>query len=70
MNIAILSRDAKIYSTKRLKQAGEERGHHVEVIDHMKCVLFIEKKNPMVLYHGKRLEGNIFLFYIYQKTVP
>ncbi len=56
MNIAILSRDAKLYSTKRLKEAGEERGHKVEIIDHMKCVLFIEKKNPMVLYHGKKLD--------------
>src|SRR5688572_7057219 len=56
MNIAILSRDPKLYSTKRLKQAGEERGHRVEIIDHMKCVLFIEKKNPMVLYQGKRLD--------------
>jgi ribosomal protein S6--L-glutamate ligase len=56
MNIAILSRDAKLYSTKRLKEAGEKRGHHVEIIDHMKCVLFIEKKNPMVLYNGKRLD--------------
>jgi ribosomal protein S6--L-glutamate ligase len=56
MNIAILSRDAKLYSTKRLKAAGEARGHRVEIIDHMKCVLFIEKKNPTVLYNGKRLD--------------
>src|SRR6478735_1798641 len=56
MNIAILSRDPKLYSTRRLKQAGEERGHKVEIIDHMKCVLFIEKKNPMVLYQGKKLD--------------
>jgi len=56
MNIAILSRDPKLYSTKRLRQAGEDRGHKVEVIDHLKCVLFIEKKNPMVLYQGKRLD--------------
>lgn len=56
MNIAILSRDAKLYSTKRLKEAGELRGHKVEIIDHMKCVLFIEKKNPVVLYQGKKLD--------------
>ncbi len=56
MNIAILSRDPKLYSTRRLKQAGEERGHKVEIIDHMKCVLFIEEKNPMVLYQGKKLD--------------
>ncbi|MCU0356474.1 MAG: 30S ribosomal protein S6--L-glutamate ligase [Cyclobacteriaceae bacterium] len=56
MNIAILSRDPKLYSTRRLKEAGEKRGHSMEIIDHMKCVLFIEKKNPMVLYQGKRLD--------------
>lgn len=56
MHIAILSRNPGLYSTRRLKKAGEERGHHVEVIDHMKCVLLIEKKNPVVLYNGKRLD--------------
>jgi ribosomal protein S6--L-glutamate ligase len=56
MNIGILSRNTKLYSTIRLKQSGEERGHKVEIIDHMKCVLFIEKKNPVVLYQGKRLD--------------
>lgn len=56
MNIAILSRDPKLYSTRRLKEAGEQRGHHVEIIDHMKCVLFIERKNPMVLYNGRKLD--------------
>ncbi len=56
MNIAILSRDAKLYSTRRLKEAGEKRGHKVEIIDHMKCVLLIEKKNPMVWYNGRKLD--------------
>jgi ribosomal protein S6--L-glutamate ligase len=56
MNIGILSRDQKLYSTRRLKEAGEARGHRVEIIDHMKCVLVIEKKNPMVWYNGKRLD--------------
>jgi len=56
MKIGILSRDAGLYSTRRLKEAGEARGHQVEIIDHMKCVLLIEKKNPMVWYNGKRLD--------------
>jgi ribosomal protein S6--L-glutamate ligase len=56
MNIAILSRDPKLYSTRRLKEAGEKRGHKIEIIDHMKCVLLIEKKNPMVWYNGRRLD--------------
>lgn len=56
MNIAILSRDSKLYSTRRLKEAGEARGHKVEIIDHMKCMLIIEKKNPMVWYNGRKLD--------------
>lgn len=56
MNIAILSRDTKLYSTKRLREAGEARGHKVEIINHMKCVLMVEKKNPMVLYNGRKLD--------------
>lgn len=56
MNIAILSRNPKLYSTQRLKQAAEERGHKVEIIDHMKCVLYIEAKNPVLLYQGRRLD--------------
>ena len=56
MNIAVLSRNPKLYSTRRLKEAGEKRGHKVEVIDHMKCVLLLEKKNPVIWYHGRRLD--------------
>ena len=56
MNIAILSRDVKLYSTQRLKAAGEARGHKMEIINHMKCVLMVEKKNPMVLYNGRKLD--------------
>ena len=56
MNIAILSRDSKLYSTKRIKEAGEKRGHKVEIIDHMKCMLVIEKKSPMVWYNGRKLD--------------
>lgn len=56
MNIAILSRNPKLYSTIRLKEAGEKRGHQVEIINHMKCVLFLEEKNPVVLYEGRRLD--------------
>ena len=56
MKIGILSRNANLYSTRRLKEEGESMGHQVEIIDHLKCVLFIEKKSPMVLYQGRRLD--------------
>jgi ribosomal protein S6--L-glutamate ligase len=56
MNIAILSRNAKLHSTRRLKEACEARGHKAEIINHMKCVLVIEKKNPMVWFNGRKLD--------------
>ncbi len=55
MNIAVLSRNPKLYSTKRLVQAGVERGHEMMVVDHAKCDLVIEKKNPQVIYQGNPL---------------
>ncbi|MDX8341516.1 30S ribosomal protein S6--L-glutamate ligase [Draconibacterium sp. IB214405] len=57
MNIVVLSRNPKLYSTKRLVQAGEERGHNMLIVDHSKCDLVIEKKNPQIIYQGKKLEN-------------
>lgn len=57
MNIKILSRDAKLYSTKRLVEAAKKRKHHVEVIDYLYCDLIIEKKHPSILYKGRLLEN-------------
>ncbi len=56
MRIAILSANPKLYSTKRLVEAGENRKHEVVVINHTKCVLQIEKKNPIIVYEGKKIE--------------
>ena len=50
MNIKILSRNRFLYSTRRLVEAGEERGHNIEVIDHVKCNLLIKKGKPKVYY--------------------
>jgi len=56
MNIKILSRNPKLYSTKRLVEAAQKRKHDVQVIDHLKCDLVIEKRNPNVFYKGKYIE--------------
>jgi ribosomal protein S6--L-glutamate ligase len=55
MNIVILSRDTKLYSTKRLVEAAEQHGHQVRVVDHLKCNLVIEKKKPKVFFKGEEL---------------
>lgn len=56
MNIVILSRDSALYSTRRLCEAGEARGHQIRVIDHMRCYMDITSHRPKVLYQGKPLE--------------
>lgn len=56
MNIKILSRNAGLYSTKRLVEAAKQRNHKVEVIDPLKCDLIIEKRNPSIFYRGKNVE--------------
>ena len=53
MKIVILSRNPKLYSTSRLVEAGEIRGHEMRVIDHTKCDLIIEKKKPAIVYKNE-----------------
>jgi ribosomal protein S6--L-glutamate ligase len=54
MKIAILSRKSSLYSTRRLIESAKERGHQVEVINHSKCYMVMERENPAV-YTGTRL---------------
>jgi ribosomal protein S6--L-glutamate ligase len=56
MKIAILSRKGSLYSTSRLKQAAEERGHEVHIIDYLRCYMNITAKKPSVHYKGEALE--------------
>ena len=53
MRIAVLSRNSKLYSTKRLIEAGETKGHEMLVIDHSQCNIEIEKKKPNIYYKGE-----------------
>jgi ribosomal protein S6--L-glutamate ligase len=56
MKIAILSRNKNLYSTKRLIEAAEKRGHEVVLLDHMKCVLVIEQGRPHIYFNGKEVK--------------
>jgi ribosomal protein S6--L-glutamate ligase len=56
MKICILSRNSKLYSTKRLVEAILEKGHEVEVVDPLKCYINITSKKPMVHYKDRRLD--------------
>src|SRR5689334_14735938 len=57
MKIAILSRKPSLYSTRRLKEAGAERGHDTRVVDYLRCYMNITSKKPSVIFQGAPLEG-------------
>ncbi|MFZ1865174.1 MAG: 30S ribosomal protein S6--L-glutamate ligase [Polyangiales bacterium] len=56
MKIGILSRNAKLYSTRRLKEAAAERGHTVRVVDYTRCYMNITSHRPQVLLAGTELQ--------------
>ncbi|HEX4872488.1 MAG TPA: 30S ribosomal protein S6--L-glutamate ligase [Nevskiaceae bacterium] len=56
MKIAILSRNRRLYSTRRLIEAAEARGHEVRVIDVLRCYMNIAPHNPEIHYKGRQLE--------------
>ena len=57
MKIAILSRDQSLFSTTRLKEAGEARGHEIRVVDYLRCYMNITSRRPQIIFQGKELEG-------------
>lgn len=56
MNIVILSRNANLYSTDRLVEEGEKRGHKIEIIDPLKCDIIIETEKPTIFYKDRYLD--------------
>jgi ribosomal protein S6--L-glutamate ligase len=57
VKIAILSRNSKLYSTRRLVEACEARGHEVRVLDVLRCYMNITSHRPSIHYKGEKLEG-------------
>lgn len=54
-NIIILSRNRQLYSTRRLVEAGEERGHTVRVVDPLRCYMNISSHRPEIHYKSEVL---------------
>jgi ribosomal protein S6--L-glutamate ligase len=57
VKIAILSRNPKLYSTRRLVEAASARGHDVRVVDVLRCYMNITSNRPVVHYKGETLTG-------------
>ena len=57
MKIAILSRNSRLYSTRRLVEAGRVRGHTVRVLDPLRCYMRIGTEGFSWHYKGRPLTG-------------
>ncbi|HAA01329.1 MAG TPA: 30S ribosomal protein S6--L-glutamate ligase [Flavobacteriales bacterium] len=57
MKIAVLSRNSKLYSTRRLVEAAKMRGHDVVVLDHLSCTMLNEHGKPRMFYRGQEILG-------------
>ena len=57
MKLAILSRNSKLYSTRRLVEAARERNHSVRVLDPLRCYLRISCDGFEMHYKGRPISG-------------
>jgi len=57
LKIAVLSRGPKLYSTRRLVEAAEKRGHEADVVDPLRCYMDITSHDPAIHYKGQELQG-------------
>lgn len=57
MKIALMCRNAKLYSHKRLIEAAEQRGHTIDVINTLQCYMNIASRRPEIYYNGESLKG-------------
>ncbi len=57
MKIAVLSRGSKLYSTRRLLEAGRERGHEVKLVDTLRCYMNMATAKPSIRYRGEPLDN-------------
>lgn len=56
MKIAILSRNKNLYSTRRLIEACEQRGHESMVLDALRSYMEVVPSKPEIHFKGKTLE--------------
>lgn len=57
LSLAVISRNSKLYSTKRLLEAARAKGHTVRVLDPLRCYMSIGSDKLCMHYKGKPLSG-------------
>jgi len=57
VKIGILSRGPRLYSTRRLREACQQRGHRAQVLNTLAFSIDAEQENPDLFYNGKPLSS-------------
>ena len=57
MKIAMMARNADLYSHKRLKEAAEVRGLQLDIVNTLRCYMNIAASRPEIYYNGEKLTG-------------
>ncbi len=55
LGVVILSRNKKLYSTRRLVEAAKALGHAPRVLDTLRCNMVLGRDRPRILYRGAEL---------------
>ena len=63
MKIAMLARNAKLYSHRRLVEAAEQRGHTLDILNTTRCSVNIASHRPTLVYEGQTISG-------YEAVIP
>lgn len=55
MKIAMMARNANLYTHKRIKEAAEARGHELDIVNTLRCYMNIASRRPEIFYNGEKL---------------
>jgi len=55
VRIAMLARNANLYSHQRIKEAAEARGHVLDIINTTRCYMNIASRRPEIYYNDQKL---------------
>ena len=71
MKLLMLCREPRLYSCRRLKQAAEENGHHMDILDPNRCLIKLQKNPPhFALYYQPDMESEPYLLPQYDAVLP
>ncbi len=60
MRFLFLTREPRLYSMRRFRQACEKRGHSFDTLDVLKTNIIMHPRKPHLRYRGQTIEGRSF----------